>query len=113
MGQKIHPLGFRLCTTQNHDSIWFAQPRNYSPKDKLCYRLSVLVVLSAVIFCYVFILLIPHLFCIILGSKMFICSLRTFVISIFPSSYCTKSIYVQYLFVVVGTNELSPMLHCF
>nr|YP_010566435.1 ribosomal protein S3 [Medicago italica]UZC31741.1 ribosomal protein S3 [Medicago italica]UZC31893.1 ribosomal protein S3 [Medicago italica] len=34
MGQKIHPLGFRLGTTQNHDSIWFAQPRNYSENLK-------------------------------------------------------------------------------
>nr|YP_009659786.1 ribosomal protein S3 [Lythrum salicaria]QCR99594.1 ribosomal protein S3 [Lythrum salicaria] len=30
MGQKINPLGFRLGTTQNHHSIWFAQPKNYS-----------------------------------------------------------------------------------
>nr|WDV12982.1 ribosomal protein S3 [Pueraria montana] len=30
MGQKINPLGFRLSTTQSHDSIWFAQPTNYS-----------------------------------------------------------------------------------
>ena len=30
MGQKIKPLGFRLGTTQSHDSIWFAQPTNYS-----------------------------------------------------------------------------------
>nr|YP_009648928.1 ribosomal protein S3 [Sophora tonkinensis]AYQ21099.1 ribosomal protein S3 [Sophora tonkinensis]QDA21580.1 ribosomal protein S3 [Sophora tonkinensis]UQJ76931.1 ribosomal protein S3 [Sophora tonkinensis] len=30
MGQKINPLGFRLGTTQNHDSLWFAQPTNYS-----------------------------------------------------------------------------------
>ncbi|XP_061365829.1 small ribosomal subunit protein uS3c [Gastrolobium bilobum] len=30
MGQKVNPLGFRLGTTQNHDSIWFAQPINYS-----------------------------------------------------------------------------------
>ena len=29
MGQKINPLGFRLGTTQNHDSLWFAQPTNY------------------------------------------------------------------------------------
>nr|YP_010566815.1 ribosomal protein S3 [Medicago doliata]UZC32577.1 ribosomal protein S3 [Medicago doliata] len=34
MGQKMHPLGFRLGTTQNHDSIWFAQPRNYSENLK-------------------------------------------------------------------------------
>nr|AJE72827.1 ribosomal protein S3 [Pediomelum argophyllum]QHS70021.1 ribosomal protein S3 [Pediomelum argophyllum] len=30
MGQKINPLGFRLGTTQSHDSIWFAQRTNYS-----------------------------------------------------------------------------------
>nr|AHZ58101.1 ribosomal protein S3 [Tmesipteris elongata] len=30
MGQKIHPLGFRLGTTQNHCSYWFAQPKIYS-----------------------------------------------------------------------------------
>ncbi|RHN51198.1 30S ribosomal protein S3 [Medicago truncatula] len=34
MGQKIHLLGFRLGTTQNHDSIWFAQPGNYSENLK-------------------------------------------------------------------------------
>ncbi|KAK9662408.1 hypothetical protein RND81_O031800 [Saponaria officinalis] len=30
MGQKINPLGFRLGTNQNHYSLWFAQPKNYS-----------------------------------------------------------------------------------
>nr|YP_010897623.1 ribosomal protein S3 [Dysphania botrys]QBO27400.1 ribosomal protein S3 [Dysphania botrys] len=30
MGQKINPLGFRLGTTQNHYSLWFSQPKNYS-----------------------------------------------------------------------------------
>nr|YP_009671418.1 ribosomal protein S3 [Passiflora obovata]QCX30681.1 ribosomal protein S3 [Passiflora obovata] len=30
MGQKINPLGFRLGTTQNHHSLWFEQPKNYS-----------------------------------------------------------------------------------
>lgn len=34
MGQKIHPLGFRLGTTQSHYSIWFAQPTNYSENLK-------------------------------------------------------------------------------
>ncbi|KAL5645325.1 hypothetical protein ACJX0J_001393, partial [Zea mays] len=29
-GTKINPLGFRLGTTQNHHSFWFAQPKNYS-----------------------------------------------------------------------------------
>nr|AYC21348.1 30S ribosomal protein S3 [Aphyllon uniflorum var. occidentale] len=30
MGQKINPLGFRLGTTQNHHSLWFAQQKKYS-----------------------------------------------------------------------------------
>nr|QVV41426.1 ribosomal protein S3 [Bridelia tomentosa] len=30
MGQKINPLSFRLGTTQDHHSLWFAQPKNYS-----------------------------------------------------------------------------------
>ena len=29
MGQKIHPLGFRLRITQKHRSSWFASIRNY------------------------------------------------------------------------------------
>jgi small subunit ribosomal protein S3 len=30
MGQEINPLSFRLGTTQNHHSFWFAQPKKYS-----------------------------------------------------------------------------------
>lgn len=30
MGQKIHPLGFRLGVTQAHLSKWFARPSRYS-----------------------------------------------------------------------------------
>lgn len=30
MARKINPLGFRLGTTQDHYSLWFAQPKNYS-----------------------------------------------------------------------------------
>nr|YP_010540133.1 ribosomal protein S3 [Amorphophallus albus]UYF20274.1 ribosomal protein S3 [Amorphophallus albus]UZS77470.1 ribosomal protein S3 [Amorphophallus albus]WNE39594.1 ribosomal protein S3 [Amorphophallus albus] len=30
MAQKINPLGFRLGTTQNHHSFWFAQPKSFS-----------------------------------------------------------------------------------
>nr|QGQ49101.1 ribosomal protein S3 [Goodyera foliosa] len=30
MGQKINPLGFRLGTTQNHHSFWFAKPKDFS-----------------------------------------------------------------------------------
>nr|QKQ14676.1 ribosomal protein S3 [Zygnema circumcarinatum] len=30
MGQKIHPLGFRLGVTQEHHSTWFAPLNNYS-----------------------------------------------------------------------------------
>lgn len=29
MGQKIHPLGFRLNTTQTHKSVWFAHANQY------------------------------------------------------------------------------------
>ena len=29
MGQKIHPLGFRLGITQNHRAQWFSKPRDY------------------------------------------------------------------------------------
>nr|YP_008081304.1 ribosomal protein S3 [Catharanthus roseus]AGI51183.1 ribosomal protein S3 [Catharanthus roseus] len=29
MGQKINPLGFRLGITQDHHSLWFAQPKKY------------------------------------------------------------------------------------
>nr|QBE88729.1 ribosomal protein S3 [Hypertelis spergulacea] len=29
MARQINPLGFRLGTTQNHYSIWFAQPKHY------------------------------------------------------------------------------------
>nr|WRO37300.1 ribosomal protein S3 [Amorphophallus kachinensis] len=30
MAQKTNPLGFRLGTTQNHHSFWFAQPKSFS-----------------------------------------------------------------------------------
>jgi len=30
VGQKVHPLGFRLNTTQKHKSVWFAQLNQYS-----------------------------------------------------------------------------------
>jgi len=30
VGQKVHPLGFRLNTTQKHKSTWFAQIDQYS-----------------------------------------------------------------------------------
>jgi small subunit ribosomal protein S3 len=29
MGQKIHPLGFRIPVTQIHRAVWFAKPRDY------------------------------------------------------------------------------------
>jgi len=29
VGQKIHPLGFRLNTTQTHKSVWFAHANQY------------------------------------------------------------------------------------
>lgn len=30
MGQKVHPLGFRLNTTQNHKSIWYTSLNKYA-----------------------------------------------------------------------------------
>ena len=30
MGQKVHPLGFRLGISQEHKSEWFAQPKQYA-----------------------------------------------------------------------------------
>lgn len=30
MGQKIHPIGFRLNITQNHRSLWFTKLKNYA-----------------------------------------------------------------------------------
>jgi small subunit ribosomal protein S3 len=30
VGQKVHPLGFRLNTTQKHKSVWFTQINQYS-----------------------------------------------------------------------------------
>jgi small subunit ribosomal protein S3 len=29
LGQKVHPLGFRLVTTQKHRSMWFTKIENY------------------------------------------------------------------------------------
>lgn len=30
MGQKVHPLGFRVGITRDHTSYWFSKPKNYS-----------------------------------------------------------------------------------
>nr|YP_010453216.1 ribosomal protein S3 [Ephedra milleri]YP_010453819.1 ribosomal protein S3 [Ephedra transitoria]QXG16652.1 ribosomal protein S3 [Ephedra distachya]QXG18391.1 ribosomal protein S3 [Ephedra sp.]QXG17655.1 ribosomal protein S3 [Ephedra milleri]QXG18659.1 ribosomal protein S3 [Ephedra transitoria] len=30
MGHKVNPMGFRLGLTQNHNSVWFAQKREYT-----------------------------------------------------------------------------------
>ena len=29
MGQKIHPVGFRLGITKDHKSCWYADPKRY------------------------------------------------------------------------------------
>lgn len=29
MGQKVHPLGFRLGISKDHNSLWFSKSRNY------------------------------------------------------------------------------------
>jgi len=39
VGQKIHPLGFRLGVTQTHRSTWFAKPSEYSHLLKEDYQL--------------------------------------------------------------------------
>jgi len=40
MGQKVHPLGFRIGVTQTHRSQWFAKPKDYSKilKEDLIIR---------------------------------------------------------------------------
>lgn len=30
MGQKIHPIGFRIGVSKNHKSIWYSDKKNYS-----------------------------------------------------------------------------------
>ncbi len=30
MGRKVHPIGFRLGTTENHRSRWFAEGKEYT-----------------------------------------------------------------------------------
>nr|YP_010336360.1 ribosomal protein S3 [Goniotrichopsis reniformis]UNJ14766.1 ribosomal protein S3 [Goniotrichopsis reniformis] len=39
MGQKIHPLGFRLGVIQTHRSVWFAKPKEYSNLLQEDYKL--------------------------------------------------------------------------
>lgn len=39
MGQKTHPLGFRINITQKHRSSWFSSPRYYSQLLREDYRI--------------------------------------------------------------------------
>ncbi len=39
MGQKIHPLGFRLGITQNHKSLWYSNFDRYSNILKEDYQI--------------------------------------------------------------------------
>lgn len=39
MGQKVHPLGFRLNTTQKHKSTWFTKLNKYSTLLEQDYRI--------------------------------------------------------------------------
>ena len=32
MGQKIHPTGFRLGITKEHQSCWYADTKRYRPR---------------------------------------------------------------------------------
>nr|YP_009512102.1 ribosomal protein S3 [Euglena hiemalis]AXI98022.1 ribosomal protein S3 [Euglena hiemalis] len=40
MGQKVHPLGFRLGITSDHSSCWYAKNKDYSSlvKEDICIR---------------------------------------------------------------------------
>eukprot|EP00188_Purpureofilum_apyrenoidigerum_P001784 Plantae.Rhodophyta-Purpureofilum_apyrenoidigerum.ctg20176.p1 GENE.Plantae.Rhodophyta-Purpureofilum_apyrenoidigerum.ctg20176~~Plantae.Rhodophyta-Purpureofilum_apyrenoidigerum.ctg20176.p1 ORF type:complete len:216 (-),score=4.06 Plantae.Rhodophyta-Purpureofilum_apyrenoidigerum.ctg20176:55-702(-) len=44
MGQKIHPLGFRLGVTQTHRSVWFAKPKQYPNLLQEDYKLRSYIV---------------------------------------------------------------------
>lgn len=39
MGQKVHPSGFRLNTTQKHQSVWFTKLNNYSSLLEQDYKI--------------------------------------------------------------------------
>jgi small subunit ribosomal protein S3 len=39
MGQKTHPLGFRIGITENHRSAWFANSKNYSTSLEEDYKI--------------------------------------------------------------------------
>lgn len=39
MGQKTHPLGFRIGITEDHRSAWFANPKNYSQSLEEDYKI--------------------------------------------------------------------------
>jgi len=41
MGQKIHPVGFRLGITQEHYSRWFARPDRYPETLKEDFAASI------------------------------------------------------------------------
>ena len=30
VGQKVNPVGFRLGTSRDHDSVWYAKSKDYS-----------------------------------------------------------------------------------
>ena len=38
MGQKVNPVGFRLGTSRDHDSVWFAKSKDYSKLDEVSER---------------------------------------------------------------------------
>ena len=41
MGQKTHPLGFRLGITQTHKSVWYANFKHYRELIKEDYQILV------------------------------------------------------------------------
>lgn len=43
MGQKVHPLGFRLNTTQKHKSVWFANANQYPTVLEQDYKIRAFI----------------------------------------------------------------------
>jgi small subunit ribosomal protein S3 len=43
VGQKVHPLGFRLNTTQKHKSVWFANANQYPTVLEQDYKIRAFI----------------------------------------------------------------------
>ena len=38
MGQKVHPIGFRLNVKKGWNSVWFADKNNFSQTNSFIYK---------------------------------------------------------------------------